>query len=92
MEKVNNISVSSTGEIILSNHARKQLGLENCTTLTEVVVGNYVILMPHNQVLEPVRRRAHEALQKSGTTITDLKAEVERLKAARFAEQYPDLA
>lgn len=58
----------------------------------EVVVGNCIILMPQNQVLEQVRRRAQEALKKSGVSIDEINAEVERLKAERFAEQYPDLA
>ncbi|MBP9093907.1 AbrB/MazE/SpoVT family DNA-binding domain-containing protein [bacterium] len=92
MEKVKSVSVSSKGQITLSSHARKQLGLEKGSTLMEVVVGNCIILMPQNQVLEQVRRRAQEALKKSGVSIDEINAEVERLKAERFAEQYPDLA
>ncbi len=92
MEKVNSVSVSGKGQITLSNHARKQLGIEKGSTLTEVVVGNCVILMPQNQVLQQVRSRAQEALKKSGVSLNELNAEVERLKAERFAEQYPDLA
>ncbi|MGI0133802.1 MAG: AbrB/MazE/SpoVT family DNA-binding domain-containing protein [Candidatus Micrarchaeaceae archaeon] len=92
MEKVKTVSVSSKGQITLSSHARKQLGLEKGSTLMEVVVGNCVILMPQNQVLEQVRKRAQAALQKSGVTIDEINTEVERLKAERFAEQFPDLA
>lgn len=92
MEKVKSVSVSSKGQITLSSHARKQLGLEKGSTLMEVVVGNCVILMPQNQVLEQVRSRAQEALQMSGVSIDELNAEVERLKAERFAKEYPDLA
>lgn len=92
MEKVKTVSVSSKGQITLSSHARKQLGLEKGSTLMEVVVGNCVILMPQNQVLEQVRRSAQAALRESGVTIDELNAEVEQLKAERFAEQYPDLA
>lgn len=92
MEKVKSVSVSSKGQITLSSHARKQLGLEKGSTLIEVVVGNCVILMPQNQVLEQVRSRAQEALHKSGASIDELNAEVERLKAERFAKEYPDLA
>ncbi|MFA7336382.1 MAG: AbrB/MazE/SpoVT family DNA-binding domain-containing protein [Candidatus Obscuribacterales bacterium] len=92
MEKVKSVSVSSKGQITLSSHARKQLGLEKGSTLMEVVVGNCIILMPQNQVLEQVRRRAQEALKKSGVSMDEINAEVERLKPERFAEQYPDLA
>lgn len=92
MEKVKSVSVSSKGQITLSSHARKQLGLEKGSTLMEVVVGNCIILMPQNQVLEQVRRRAQEALKKSGVSMDEINAEVERLKSERFAEQYPDLA
>jgi bifunctional DNA-binding transcriptional regulator/antitoxin component of YhaV-PrlF toxin-antitoxin module len=92
MEKVKTVSVSSKGQITLSSHARKQLGLEKGSTLMEVVVGNCVILMPQNQVLDQVRKSAQAALQRSGVTVDEIKAEVERLKEERFAEQYPDLA
>lgn len=92
MEKVKSVSVSSKGQITLSSHARKQLGLEKGSTLMEVVVGNCVILMPQNQILEQVRTKAQAALASSGVTVADLNAEVERLKAERFAQQYPDLA
>ncbi len=92
MDKVRSVSVSSKGQITLSSHARKQLGLEEGSTLTEVVVGNCVILMAQNQALEQIRSRAQAALEKSGASIDDINAEVERLKAERFAEQFPDLA
>ena len=91
MEKVKNISVSSKGQITLSSHARKPLGLTQGSTLTEVVVGNCVILMPQNQVLEEIRTRAQVALQKANVSVDDIKAEVERLKDQGFAEHYPDL-
>jgi bifunctional DNA-binding transcriptional regulator/antitoxin component of YhaV-PrlF toxin-antitoxin module len=91
MEKVKSVSISSKGQITLSSHARKQLGLETGSTLMEVVVGNCIILMPQNQVLEQIRRRAQAALQKAGVAVDDINAEVERLKDERFAEQYPDL-
>jgi len=92
MEKVKSVSVSSKGQITLSSYARKQLGLEKGSTLMEVVVGNCVILMPQNEVLDQLRARAQAALASSGVTVDDLNAEVERLKAERFAREYPDLA
>ena len=85
------LKMSSKGQITLSSHARKQLGLGKGSTLMEVVVGNCVILMPQNQVLEQIRKRAQAALQKAGTSIDEINAEVERLKDQRLAEQYPDL-
>jgi len=92
MEKVKCVTVSTKGQITLSSHTRKQLGLEKGSTLMEIVVGNCIILMPQNQVLEQVRRRAQAALQKSGVSMDEINVEVERLKAERFTELYPDLA
>jgi bifunctional DNA-binding transcriptional regulator/antitoxin component of YhaV-PrlF toxin-antitoxin module len=91
MDKVKSVSVSSKGQITLSSHARKQLGLEKGSTLMEVVVGGCVILMPQNQILDQIRSRAQKALKKAGVGVDDINAEVERQKDQRFSEQYPDL-
>jgi bifunctional DNA-binding transcriptional regulator/antitoxin component of YhaV-PrlF toxin-antitoxin module len=91
MDKVKSVSVSSKGQITLSSHARKQLGLEQGSTLMEVVVGNCVILMPQNQVLDQIRYRAQQALLQAGVSVSDINAEVEQLKEQRLNEKYPDL-
>ena len=57
----------------------------------EVVVGNCVILLPQNQVLDQIRERAQAALKTAGVSVDEISAEVELLKEQRFAEQYPDL-
>lgn len=90
--KVRSVTLSSKGQITLSSKARQQLGLSKGTTLMEVVVGNCVLLMPHNRVLTELLKSAYEELMAAGVTVEELKAEAERLKEERFAQQYPDLA
>ncbi len=89
---IRSVTLSSKGQITLSSKARKQLNLSQGTTLMEVVVGNCVFLMPHNRVLTEIMDTAHKELSAAGVTVEELKAEIERQKDKRFAEQYPDLA
>ncbi|HND07001.1 MAG TPA: hypothetical protein PL012_15045 [Candidatus Obscuribacter sp.] len=58
----------------------------------EIVVGNCVILMPENRLLSDAMKLAQQSLQESGVSMEELNAEIERLKAERFAKEYPDLA
>jgi uncharacterized small protein (DUF1192 family) len=58
----------------------------------EIVVGSCVILMPENRLLSDAMKLAQQSLQESGVSMEELNAEIERLKAERFAKEYPDLA
>jgi bifunctional DNA-binding transcriptional regulator/antitoxin component of YhaV-PrlF toxin-antitoxin module len=90
--KLRSVTLSSKGQITLSSKARQQLGLAPGATLMEIVVGNCVILMPENRLLSDAMRIAQQSLQESGVSIDELNLEIERLKAERFAKEYPDLA
>jgi bifunctional DNA-binding transcriptional regulator/antitoxin component of YhaV-PrlF toxin-antitoxin module len=90
--KAISITPGSKGQITLSSRARQHLGLNKGALLTEVVVGNCVILAPQNRKLTKLMKSAHEELTGSGITVEELKAEAERQKNKRFAQQYPGLA
>lgn len=90
--KVKSVTMTSKGQVTLSSKTRKKLGLEKGATFLEVLVGNCVLLVPEDKVLADIMARAHEALKDAGVTSDDLLQEVERLKAERFAKEYPDLA
>lgn len=90
--RLRSVTLSSKGQVTLSSKARQQLGLTPGATLMELVVGSCVILMPENRLLSDAMKRAQQALQECGVSMDELNAEVERLKAERFAKEYPDLA
>ncbi len=90
--RLRRVTLSSKGQVTLSSKARQQLGLAPGATLMEIIVGNCVILMPENRLLADAKKLAQQSLQESGISMDDLNAEIERLKAERFAKEYPDLA
>jgi len=90
--KLRSVTLSSKGQVTLSSRARQQLGIAPGATLMEIVVGNCVILMPENRLLSDAMKLAQQSLQESGVSMEELNAEIERLKAERFAKEYPDLA
>jgi len=90
--KLRSVTLSSKGQVTLSSKARQRLGLVPGATLMEIVVGNCVILMPENRLLSGAMKLAQQSLHESGVSMDELNAEIERLKAVRFAKEYPDLA
>jgi bifunctional DNA-binding transcriptional regulator/antitoxin component of YhaV-PrlF toxin-antitoxin module len=90
--KLRSVTLSSKGQVTLSSRARQQLGIAPGATLMEIVVGSCVILMPENRLLSDAMKLAQQSLHESGVSMDELNAEIERLKAERFAKEYPDLA
>ena len=89
--KLRSVTLSSKGQITLSSKARQQLGIAPGSTLMEIVVGSCVILMPENRLLSDAMKHAQQSLHESGISREELNAEIERLKAERFAQEFPDL-
>jgi bifunctional DNA-binding transcriptional regulator/antitoxin component of YhaV-PrlF toxin-antitoxin module len=88
---VRSITVTSKGQVTLSAAARKQLGIEQGTTLIEVVVGNCLVLLPENRITSQLRHEAQAALERAGVSVGELKDEAARLKEERLSERYPGL-
>lgn len=89
--KVRTITVSSKGQVTLSSSARKQLGIEQGTSLIEVVVGSCLVLLPENRISEQLREEAQAALAGAGVTVDELKEETEKVKKERLSKRYPRL-
>ncbi len=88
---VRRITVTSKGQVTLSASTRKQLGIEQGTTLIEVVVGNCLVLLPENKTRLQSSHEAQAAFERAGVTVEDLKEEVERIRHERLSERYPEL-
>jgi bifunctional DNA-binding transcriptional regulator/antitoxin component of YhaV-PrlF toxin-antitoxin module len=88
---IRSLTVTSKGQITLSASARKRLGIEQGTTLIEVIVGNCLVLLPQNTIMHQLRTEAAEAIQRAGVTLEDIIAESDRLRKKRFSERYPGI-
>ena len=88
---IRSITVTSKGQVTLSASARKHLGIEQGTTLIEVVVGNCLVLLPQNTIMQQLRTEAAAAIQRAGVTAQEIIAEADRLREERLSERYPEL-
>ncbi|PZM78475.1 MAG: hypothetical protein DKT66_23790 [Candidatus Melainabacteria bacterium] len=89
--KLRSLTMTSKGQVTISSHARKALGLEQGDTFIEMVVGNCIVLLPETQVLAETARKAQEAIKQAGVTADEIIQEADKLRAARLADRYPDL-
>ena len=89
--KMRSLTITSKGQVTISARARKLLGLDKGDHLIELVIGNCVILMPENRVLNEATRQAHKALNIAGVTVEELLKESEKLKEEDFIKKYPNL-
>ena len=88
---IRSLTVTSKGQVTLSASARKLLGIEQGTSLIEVVIGNCVVLLPQNSIMHQLRTEAAAALARAGITPQEIIAEAERLREERFSERYPGI-
>ena len=68
MADLNTCKMSSKGQITISSNARKQLGLKPEARLLEVVVNNCILLIPQDEVLHDVMKKAHASLNAAGAS------------------------
>lgn len=90
--KVRHLTPGTEGQVILSASAREKLGIDKGANVLEVVTDGCVLLIPEDPVLSEAMRAAREALARTGVTVDEINAEIERLKEERFTRDYPDLA
>jgi bifunctional DNA-binding transcriptional regulator/antitoxin component of YhaV-PrlF toxin-antitoxin module len=91
MADLNTCKMSSKGQITISSNARKQLGLKPEARLLEVVVNNCILLIPQDEVLHDVMKKAHDNLKAAGITADRLIAGVGKRRDARVKRKYPEL-
>lgn len=91
MADLNTCKMSSKGQITISSNARKQLGLKPEARLLEVVVNNCILLIPQDEVLHDVMKKAHASLNAAGITAEQLVTGVGKRREARARQKYPEL-
>ncbi|HEY9869251.1 MAG TPA: AbrB/MazE/SpoVT family DNA-binding domain-containing protein [Candidatus Obscuribacterales bacterium] len=90
--ELNTVKMSSKGQITISSSARKQLGLGPESQLVEVVINNCLLLIPQNQALADIAKKAKDGLLKLGLTPEELRAGVEERQRELIKERYPGLS
>lgn len=89
---IRKLNANAEGQFTLSDTAREKLGIKQGACVIEIVTNGCVILVPDDPVLSEAMKGAREALARAGVTPEEINAEIERLKAERFARDFPDLA
>ena len=90
--KVRSLKLGNEGQLTLSSGACERLGAGHGVSVLEIVTGNCVLLIPENPVLSEAMQGAREALARAGVTVDEVQEEIERIRAERFAKEFPDLA
>jgi len=91
MADLNTCKMSTKGQITISSNARKQLGLKPEARLLEVVVNNCILLIPQDEVLHDLMKKASDSLKAAGVTADQLKKGVGKRREARVKQKYPKL-
>ncbi len=64
--EINSIKISAKGQVTISAHARRELGLTPNTNLLEVVVNRCLVLIPQEEVLPDIFLKAKDSVGQLG--------------------------
>lgn len=89
--ELNSLKLSSKGQVTISANARRQLRLKPETNLLEVVINNCLILIPQDEVLSDILRKAKDSIKKIGLDGNQFKKAVTKRQTRNLAKRYPKL-
>ncbi len=84
------VKVWGRGQLTIPASIRKELHLQEETTLTIVKVGDVLVLTPRRLVGDTVAKKAARAMTKAGLRLQDLLADLERQRDRYNRERYGD--
>ena len=82
------VKVWGRGQLTIPASIRKELHLQEETTLTIVKVGDVLVLTPRRLVGDTVAKKAARAMTKAGLRLQDLLADLERQRVRYNRERY----
>jgi AbrB family looped-hinge helix DNA binding protein len=82
------VKVWGRGQLTIPASIRKELHLQEETTLTIVKVGDVLVLTPRRLVGDTVAKKAARAMTKAGLRLKDLLADLERQRDRYNRERY----
>ena len=86
------LTVSSKGQITISANARHKLAIGKGTHLLEIVLGDCLLYVPEDAVLNQLMANLQESLRRADLTVDDILQDMEAHKEETFRSLYPDLA
>src|ERR1041385_2008922 len=81
--------VDQKGRVALPKDARSALGVKPGSHVAYVVLDGALILIPQDEHLAELSRRAEAALAAAGLTVDDILARLPEARAAVMEEMYP---
>ncbi|MGH7166607.1 MAG: AbrB/MazE/SpoVT family DNA-binding domain-containing protein [Nitrospiraceae bacterium] len=82
------VKVWGRGQLTIPASIRKELNLEEETTLTIVKVGDVLLLTPRKLLGDAVAKKAARAMKKAGLRLDDLLADLKKQRERYNAERY----
>ena len=82
------VKVWGRGQLTIPASIRKELHLEEETTLTIVKVGDVLVLTPRTLVGDTVAKKAARVMKKAGLQLQDLLADLDRQRDRYNRERY----
>ncbi|THJ24807.1 MAG: AbrB/MazE/SpoVT family DNA-binding domain-containing protein [Nitrospira sp. CG24E] len=75
------VKVWGRGQLTIPASIRKELQLKDDAALTLVKVGNVILMTPMTMQIDSVAKKAKNELKKTGLTIDDVLADLDRQRA-----------
>jgi bifunctional DNA-binding transcriptional regulator/antitoxin component of YhaV-PrlF toxin-antitoxin module len=82
------VKVRSRGQLTLPASVRKDLRLDDETTMTLVKVGDVILLSPRPLKVDAVAKKAQREMKKAGLSLKDLLADLDRQRDRYARERY----
>jgi bifunctional DNA-binding transcriptional regulator/antitoxin component of YhaV-PrlF toxin-antitoxin module len=91
MEMIDVLSVGRNGQITVPVEFRKDVSLGKGGKLVSVRMGDALVLVPQDALLESISLRLQEAMKTSGVTVEELKSGLLEQRAEIVKERYGHL-
>jgi bifunctional DNA-binding transcriptional regulator/antitoxin component of YhaV-PrlF toxin-antitoxin module len=83
--------VGEKGQITILNEYRRAYKIEKNTQLLLIQVGDALMIVPQDAVLERISKNIQDALHRKGVTSQGAKAKLEKVRKKLFKELYGDI-
>jgi bifunctional DNA-binding transcriptional regulator/antitoxin component of YhaV-PrlF toxin-antitoxin module len=91
METIDVLNIGQNGQVTVPVEFRKDVSLGKGGKLVSVRMGDALVLVPQDALLESISLRLQEAMKASGVTVEDLKSGVLEQRAEIVKERYGHL-
>jgi bifunctional DNA-binding transcriptional regulator/antitoxin component of YhaV-PrlF toxin-antitoxin module len=91
MENLDVLNIGQNGQITVPVEFRKDVALGKGGKLVSVRMGDALVLVPQDALLESISLRLQESMKASGVTVEDLKSGLHEQRAEIVKERYGHL-